>query len=786
MPEPMSRTDRAVLVMRGLLDEENSPSCFLDEAYNLVYWNTAFDRLAASHWSLTARTLAGRNFLVGLPLPAPLLLALACIKSDPKPELVPRLHFGAAEEVWDARITPYKEAGVMLGLLIMFHERTAEAQRERAQQTQLQLMQALVASTEEALCWVMAGDRVRLENEPAAAFFGVPLTRAALPLSELLARVTVLQPDGSPLSAARDPFAAARAGRSLAPTTLLVRRVPTPDRLCRFTVTPVLAAPGKPTAALVSVLDLSAALAVAGPAEGLAADIAAPDPFLNSLLESIPALLYFVDPELRLQVANPYMLRRLGTEASEVLGKPIDEVLALPGVQLDELRDAMRSATYVHRPYLAYTDPISGRLTYWDNYLTPVHDREGHLQGLVVMSSEVTWRVELTQALADKVHQLAAIVGHIADGVLVANPKGELLLVNEAAQRMLHLPSGSAVAHLEQLDIRDIDNVPIPVAEMPITRVLNGQRVGEMLLRVHDDLGREAVLATSGTPIHGDDDELLMGVIIFHDVTEEFRLREALTDKVHALESAISALRELDRLKTDFLNTISHELRTPLTNIIGFVELIEDGVVGPLTPGQQDATQKVMANARDLLALINDLLDFTQLEAGKTAYSFVPLNLPGLVEQVLPAVATKTGKHLEVVVTAPDDLPCVRGDYNRLMQVIENLLDNAFKFTPEGGRVTITLAPGGAETVRADIVDTGIGIPVSAQHRLFSKFYQVESGLRREQGGTGLGLAICKMLIEGQGGRIGLASEEGRGTHVWFTLPVWRGAASADTDALIG
>jgi signal transduction histidine kinase len=193
-----------------------------------------------------------------------------------------------------------------------------------------------------------------------------------------------------------------------------------------------------------------------------------------------------------------------------------------------------------------------------------------------------------------------------------------------------------------------------------------------------------------------------------------------------------------------------------------------------------------MMSARHLLTLINDLLDFTQLEAGKIAFSFVPVHLAAMVDQVLPAVRTKSGKELETTVKAPPDLPRVRADYNRVMQVLENLLDNAYKFTPEGGHVTITLASEGTDFVRVDIEDTGIGIPAEALPRLFSKFYQVESGLRRERGGTGLGLAICKMLIERQGGQIGLASEEDRGTHVWFTLPVWRESAAPVDDDRVG
>ena len=162
MTEPTPRTDRAAFVLRGLLEQESMPSCFLDEAFNLVYWNAAFDRLVESHWSLSARALAGRHLLTSLPLPAPLLLALACLPSDPKPELLPRLQLGMADEAWDTRITPYMEDGALLGVLMMFQDRTADMKREQDEQPRLQLLQALLATTEEAVCWVMANGTIRL------------------------------------------------------------------------------------------------------------------------------------------------------------------------------------------------------------------------------------------------------------------------------------------------------------------------------------------------------------------------------------------------------------------------------------------------------------------------------------------------------------------------------------------------------------------------------------------------------------------------------------------------
>jgi PAS domain S-box-containing protein len=515
-------------------------------------------------------------------------------------------------------------------------------------QAERQRFQALLAAVQEAVVWVTPAGQARPENELAAQLFDEPVAGGIRSLASLAADWVLLRPDGR--TPDPEPFAAAAAGRSIAPTTMILRRRGFPDALMRVCVTPVLPMPGQEAGSLLTLLDLT--------------------------------------------------------------------------------------------------------------------DGEG------------AWRSELTQALTDKVHQLAAIVGHIADGVVVASAAGEILMVNEAGQRMLRLPPDADVSTLDGFDVRTVDGRPVAPDGMPVRRVLSGERIGEMVLRVVGPDGGETMLCASGSPILDEAQRVIMGVIVFHDVTEEHRLRRALTDKVRELEKAVVAFKELDLLKTDFLNAISHELRTPLTNVIGYVELLEDEVVGCLNPAQHDAIGKVMDSARHLLTLINDLLDFMQLEAGKVTFTLGPLDLPALVAQVLPAVRTKSGKRLETGVTVEPGLPRALGDHHRVMQVLEHLLDNAFKFTHEGGRIDVAVGPDAAGGVRVAVSDTGIGIPDEAIPKLFSKFYQVESGLRREQGGTGLGLAICKMLVERQGGRIGLTSRWGEGTTVWFTLPPWRGRVS--------
>ncbi len=243
-----------------------------------------------------------------------------------------------------------------------------------------------------------------------------------------------------------------------------------------------------------------------------------------------------------------------------------------------------------------------------------------------------------------------------------------------------------------------------------------------------------------------------------------------LAKQIDQFGSLNMALNESNRLKGDFLSTMSHELRTPLNSIIGFSEvLVADAT---LTAKQSRYAGNIMTSGQQLLVLINDILDLAKLEAGKLRLRVDPLSLPDLVEQAAamdrPA-AEKKGIELRVTVTphAPGE---VRQDGGKLRQVLANLVSNAIKFTPEGGRVTVS---GGVEggTLTLSVADTGVGIAPAEQVSIFDKFRQASNPLTREQGGTGLGLSIVRELCKLLGGDVTLHSDLGRGTTFTVTVP---------------
>jgi signal transduction histidine kinase len=271
----------------------------------------------------------------------------------------------------------------------------------------------------------------------------------------------------------------------------------------------------------------------------------------------------------------------------------------------------------------------------------------------------------------------------------------------------------------------------------------------------------------------------------------EQRTEEAERARTAAERHRIDA-EHANRVRTDFLASMSHELRTPLNAIQGYVQLLDDGLYGPLSGPQHGVLGRVRRAAEHLLALINDVLSFARLEEGRVAFDVRATGMTDVIRDVLPLVEPQlTGKGLALAVSLPED--AVRGetpvtvwaDRHKLVQVLVNLLSNAVKFTParqgDGtpGRVTVTVG-GRAETpddAYVRVHDTGIGIPREQQDAVFEPFVQVSTGLTRTSEGTGLGLAISRDLVRGMGGDLRVRSAPGQGSAFTVTL---RRAPAAD------
>lgn len=243
---------------------------------------------------------------------------------------------------------------------------------------------------------------------------------------------------------------------------------------------------------------------------------------------------------------------------------------------------------------------------------------------------------------------------------------------------------------------------------------------------------------------------------------------------VENLEEAKFIAEAASRAKSDFLANVSHELRTPLNAVMGFSEIIRDGMAGPVMDEQKEYLNDIIESGQHLLDLINDILDLSKIEAGKMELEASEFDLKELIERSLIMFKEKAFKHkIEAGTDIGDEIGPIVADERRLKQVLFNLLSNAFKFTPDGGRVTVRArkVPGEPAQIECSVEDTGIGIKEEDIPRLFRPFEQLESLLTKEHGGTGLGLALCKRIVELHGGRIWVESEFGKGSRFIFTVP---------------
>ena len=230
--------------------------------------------------------------------------------------------------------------------------------------------------------------------------------------------------------------------------------------------------------------------------------------------------------------------------------------------------------------------------------------------------------------------------------------------------------------------------------------------------------------------------------------------------------------REAVRLKDQFVSTVSHELRTPLTAIHGFIELILDGDAGPVNDEVREYLGVVRDNTERLIALVNDLLDVSRLEAGSLQLPLEPVSLTAILEEVARTLRPGIeAKRQALVLTVDPALSRVLGNAERLTQVVTNLLDNASKYTPPGGAITVGAACTGAH-VQVTIHDTGIGIAVSDMPKLFTRFFRADHPVVRQEGGTGLGLFIARSIVELHGGRLFADSQPGVGSTFGFTIPI--------------
>jgi signal transduction histidine kinase len=435
----------------------------------------------------------------------------------------------------------------------------------------------------------------------------------------------------------------------------------------------------------------------------------------------------------------------------------------------------------------------NGRLedVYWTYGYSPVRDDDGAIAGVLVLVQETTLRVqalaelEKARAEAERGRSRLNELFHQAPA-FIAVLRGRDFVVELSNSSYDQL-----VGHREIVGRPIFDALPD----------LRGQGFEDILVKVMDTMepfvGREMAVKIKRTrsappdlcyvdfiymPIT-ESDGSVSGIFVHGvDVTDQVNARHEVESARAEAEAARNAAVVANRVKSEFLATMSHELRTPLNAIAGYAQLLELGVHGPVTDAQRVALQRILRSEQHLLSLVNDVLNFAKLEAGRIDYDVTTVRLADVVTAVAPMVEPQLAeKGLRYDVRVANDI-VVRADSDKLQQVLLNLMSNAIKFTESGGRISVdtgtrsdgtsSAAENAAENaVFLRVSDTGIGIPRDRQETIFDPFVQIDRQRTNGVEGTGLGLAISRDLARGMGGELRVRSVVGEGSCFTITLP---------------
>jgi len=402
---------------------------------------------------------------------------------------------------------------------------------------------------------------------------------------------------------------------------------------------------------------------------------------------------------------------------------------------------------------------------------------EGHAKLVAAAGTQVANAInnaELYRLITDQANRLGvmlrtqaaeatkneAILKGITDGVLVLDAESNIVLLNPKAAEILEIPA----AELENRPLRQILGCSKSSEALELTQLfydrfleaLGKIRAGERSAEYRLELGKKAIVVTLASIALGSE-ELPSIVSVIRDMSKE---------------------AEIDRIRNEFISTVSHELRTPMTSIKGYADLLMsgDGRVGELNPTQRRFVQVIQSNANRLTELVNDILEISRIETGRIRLELEQLDVLSVIQDVALAFEGQlVKKPVKLSLDLPENLPKAYADRGRLVQILTNLIGNAWQYTPEGGSVTVGAKVLDDQFVQIDVEDNGIGIVEEDMAWIFDRFFRSERTEVQVVDGTGLGLSITKSFVDMLGGTIWAKSELDVGSTFSFTIPVQAG-----------
>ena len=396
--------------------------------------------------------------------------------------------------------------------------------------------------------------------------------------------------------------------------------------------------------------------------------------------------------------------------------------------------------------------------------VTALRDAQDAIIGYLLIGTDNTARKQveaeqkkLDQRLRDQQFYTRSLIESNIDAIMTTDPQGIITDVNQQMGALTGCTRDELIGAPFKSHFTDPER-----AEASIKQVLTEGKVTNYELTARARDGKETVVSYNAIILY-DRDRRLQGVFAAaRDVTEFKRFEQT-------LQESNEQLRKLEELRDNLVHMVVHDMRTPLTAIYGFLRTLEILEGESLSDQGREFVQTALASTEDLVEMVSSLLDVSKMEAGEMKLNLTQCELLTIAREALAKVEPLKGDR-QLMLSGTDEPVTVMADAELIARVFQNLLGNALKFTPDDGRVTVSIEPS-ADAVRVLVQDTGPGIAPEYRERIFEKFFQVENPANRQRYSTGLGLTFCRLAVEAHGGQVGVDSEEGRGSTFWFTLP---------------
>jgi len=483
--------------------------------------------------------------------------------------------------------------------------------------------------------------------------------------------------------------------------------------------------------------------------------------WLSTTLNSIGDAVIAADKEGCVTFMNPVAQSLTGWKEEESVGKPLKDVFNIINEETGKQISAPVARAIQEGVVFGLGNQIiltarDGVETPINHSAAPIKDDRGNVTGVVLVFRDIAERKRADEALRESEASYRELADSITDVFFAVDRDLRYTYWNKASEKLMGIPAKDAIGKsiFEIFPDREETRKAVAMYQKVLKTQQPQNFVNEYRLGSKDFFFGISTYPTKD------------GLSVFvKDITERKKAEE-LTKK------QLIDIRKLDEMKDNFLSVVSHELRTPLTPIQGYLDLLQSGEYGELNYEQKMALDTCMESSKRLKSMIDNLVEVTRLESRKVELSTRRVNLTKLIGQVLREFKPNVDEK-NIRISYKRNIPpsVVRGDEEKLRAAIDNLVGNAIKFTPDGGRILISVKQG-KRSVHFEVKDSGVGIPREHQSRIFDKFYQADTSTSREFSGMGLGLAICKEIIDLHGGRMWVKSKPGEGSEFHFNIPL--------------